>query len=141
MSVVMTTLDELPINDLTDRILGACIEVHRHLGPGLLESAYEDCVVHELGIRGIPCERQVPIPLIYKSIVHPDAYRIDILVARRVVVEIKAVEKLLPIHSAQVITYINIADVGVGLLLNFHAARLCDQLKRFVNPTHRIPRI
>jgi GxxExxY protein len=137
----MTTANEISINQLTDRILGACIEVHRHLGPGLLESAYEDCVVHELSERRLPCERQVPVPLVYKSLVRADAYRLDILVAGRVILEIKAVEKLLPVHSAQVITYLRLADAEVGLLLNFHTPRLCDQMKRHVNPARRVPRI
>ena len=137
----MANVDELAINQLTEQILGACIEVHRHVGPGLLESAYEDCIVHELGERGLPCERQVPVPLVYKGITLSEAYRLDVLVARRVVLEIKAIERLLPVHEAQLITYLRLADVGVGLLMNFHTPRLRDQLKRFVNPAHAIARV
>ncbi len=129
------------INQLTEQILGACIEVHRHLGPGLLESAYEQCVHHELLERGIRSERQVTVPLIYKTLDIPDAYRVDLIVAQRVVLELKTVENLLDVHSAQVITYLRLTNLPVGLLVNFHAPTLRGHIRRLVNPSHSIPRV
>ena len=137
----MTDEDRLGINGLTDRILGACVEVHRHLGPGLLESVYETCVRHELLERGLGCEAQVAVPLVYKSLEIPDAYRVDLLVERRVVLEIKAVQRLLDVHAAQVITYLRLTDVAVGLLVNFHAPSLRGQIRRVINPAHAVPRV
>ncbi len=106
---------EGPINDLTQEILGACMEVDTRLGPGLLESTYEACVHHELVERGVPCERQVFVPLVYKGLTIPEAYRLDIFVARRVVLEIKAIDALLDVHVAQVVTYLRLTDAGVCL--------------------------
>jgi GxxExxY protein len=137
----MTSGSGLGINELTDRILGACVEVHRHLGPGLLESPYVSCVFHELLERGIPCERQVRVPLVYKALEIPDAYRLDLFVARRVVLEIKAVDKLADVHAAQVITYLRLTGAPVGLLVNFRAPSLRGQIRRLVNPTHQVPRV
>ena len=125
----------------SERILGACIEVHRHLGPGLLESAYEQCVEHELRERGIATERQVAVPLVYKTLNIPDAYRVDLIVAQRVVLELKTVENLLDVHAAQVITYLRLTDLPIGLLVNFHAATLRGHIRRLVNPTHHVPRV
>ncbi|HQI87205.1 MAG TPA: GxxExxY protein [Anaerolineae bacterium] len=108
------------INQLSYNIIGAAIEVHRELGPGLLESAYEECLCHELGLRGLPYERQKPLPVVYKG-VHLDAgYRLDILVDNRIVLELKAVEALLPIHEAQLLTYLKLGGWQVGLLINFN---------------------
>lgn len=108
------------INQLSYNIIGAAIEVHRVLGPGLLESAYEECLCHELDLRGLPYERQKPLPVVYKG-VHLDAgYRLDVLVENRIVLELKAVEALLPIHEAQLLTYLKLGGWQVGLLINFN---------------------
>lgn len=109
---------------LTERIIGACIEVHRELGPGLLESAYEACVAHELALCGLRFERQIPLPVIYKGVPVPTGYRVDFIVERRVVLELKAVAQLLPVHEAQVLTYLKLSGYTVGLLINFHVPAL-----------------
>jgi GxxExxY protein len=112
------------INLLTERIIGAAIEVHRTLGPGLLESAYETCLSFELAERGLNVEAQKPLPVIYKD-VHLDAgYRLDLLVEDQVIVEIKAVEQLAPIHQAQLLSYLKISGCKVGLLINFNVQSL-----------------
>lgn len=120
------------LNQLTAAIIGAAIEVHRALGPGLLESAYESCLAHELGLRGISLERQKPIPLCYKGLSLQCGYRLDLLVAGQVVVEVKAVERLLPIHEAQVLSYLKLAHCPVGLLINFDVKVLRDGIRRFI---------
>ena len=109
---------------LTEGIIAAGIEVHRELGPGLLESTYEHCLCREMELRGIPFRRQVPIALEYKGSTLDCGYRIDLIVAERVVVELKSVEKILPIHVAQVLTYLKLSQHSIGLLLNFHVAAL-----------------
>ncbi|MCF7733579.1 MAG: GxxExxY protein [Akkermansiaceae bacterium] len=120
------------LNKLSKEVIGAAIEVHRELGPGLLETSYELSLQHELTLRGIGSERQVRLPIVYKGLVVPEAYRIDLLVGKCLVVEIKAVEELLPIHQAQVLTYLKMSDNRLGLLINFHTVRLADGLKRLV---------
>jgi GxxExxY protein len=120
------------LNQVTGEIIGAAIEVHRTLGPGLLESAYESCLAHELGMRGIRVERQKPIPLLYKGLARECGYRLDLLVAQRVVVEVKAVEHLLPIHEAQVLSYLKLAHCPVGLLINFNVKVLRDGIRQFI---------
>ena len=117
-------------NDLTRRVIGCAIEVHRHLGPGLLESAYEDCLCHELSLTGIAHERQVSLPVAYKGINVAAAYRLDILADRRLILEIKATDRLLPVHEAQLLTYLRLSGLRVGLLLNFNHAVLRDGIKR-----------
>lgn len=114
-------------------IIGAAIEVHRHLGPGLLEGAYEVALWHELGCRNVRAVRQLRLPAIYKGIELPDSYRIDLLVEDRVIVEIKAVESLALIHSVQLLTYLRFANKRLGLLLNFHAPTMRGGIKRVVN--------
>lgn len=121
------------INGLSSRVIGACIEVHRHLGAGLLESAYEECVFDELLAQGIACERQVPVPVTYKGRVLASPYRLDLLVDKQVVLELKAVEELKPVHFAQAITYLRLARVPLALVVNFHAPTLRGQIRRFVN--------
>ncbi len=116
--------------ELTDRIIGAAIEVHRALGPGLLESAYQVCLAHEFNLRDIPYEREVPLPVCYKGIQLDNGYRLDFLVAHRVVIELKAVEALQPIHEAQLLTYLRLANCRVGLLMNFNVPVLKDGIKR-----------
>jgi GxxExxY protein len=107
-------------SDLTEQIIGAAIEVHRVLGPGLLESAYEECLCRELHLRGIPFRRLVELPVEYKGVKLDCGYRIDILVDDRVIVELKCVEKLVPVHDAQLITYLKLTGKTVGLLFNFY---------------------
>ena len=121
------------INEITDKIIGAAIEVHRALGPGLLESAYEECLAYELRLHKLDVKRQVEVPLVYKGIMLDCCYRMDLLVDNRVVVELKTVEHLLPIHEAQLLSYLKITEHKVGLLLNFHAEILIHGLKRMVN--------
>lgn len=120
-------------NDLTEAIIGAAIEVHRTLGPGLLESAYQRCLCHELSLRNIPFQCQVPLPVNYKGIDLDCGYRIDILVANTVVVEIKSVDKLHPIHEAQLLTYLKLGNWNLGLLINFNVEVLRLGLKRIVH--------
>jgi GxxExxY protein len=120
-------------NVLTERIIGAAIEVHRHLGPGLLESAYEECLCHELHSQGISFRRQVPLPVNYKGLQLDCAYKIDILVEDTAIVELKAVDSFAPVHHSQLLTYLKLANKPVGLLINFHVAVLKSGLKRIVN--------
>ncbi|SPF47132.1 conserved hypothetical protein [Candidatus Sulfotelmatobacter kueseliae] len=114
----------------TSAIIGAAIEVHRQLGPGLLESAYEECLCHELHLRGLAFERQVALPVSYKGLQLDCGYRIDLIVEREVVVELKAVEKILPIHEAQLLTYLKISGKHVGLLINFDVPLLTQGIIR-----------
>ncbi len=120
------------INELTEAIIGAAMEVHRALGPGLLESAYEECLSQELILRKIPFERQKPLLLEYKGTKLECGYRLDFLVAKMVVVELKAIDALLPIHQAQLLSYMRLGGWKVGLLINFHVPVLKDGVKRLV---------
>lgn len=123
----------LRINDLTGAIIGAAIEVHRHLSPGLLESAYETCLAYELESKGLRVERQKSLPITYKDVHLDHGYRIDLLVENKVVVEIKAVDALLPIHQAQVLSYLRFSGCKIGLLLNFNVTLLKkDGIRRLV---------
>ncbi len=108
------------------------MDVHRALGPGLLESAYEVCLAHELGLRGVPFERQKPLPLVYKGVPLEGGYRLDLLVGGRVVVELKTVSALAPIHDAIVLTYLRLTGCKIGLIINFHTATLKDGIRRLV---------
>ena len=118
---------------LTREVIGAAIEVHREMGPGLLESVYQLCLEHELKLRGIEHQSQQPLPVVYKDL-HLDVdLRMDIYFPGRLVVELKAVEKLLPIHEAQLLTYLRLTKSHVGLLINFSAPVLKDGIKRMVN--------
>ena len=117
---------------LSRHIIGLAIEVHRALGPGLLESAYEQCLCHELRTNNINFRSQVPIPIIYKELKLDCGYRLDLIVENSIVIEIKSVGKFIPIHSAQIITYLKLTGIRIGLLLNFNSAVLRDGLKRFV---------
>jgi GxxExxY protein len=120
------------MNDLTGRIIGAAIEVHKAIGPGLMESAYEECLAHELQLRDLRFERQVPLPVNYKGVKLDCGYRLDFLVERSVVVELKAVEALHPIHDAQLLTYLRLGGWTVGLLMNFNVPVLKDGIRRLV---------
>ena len=122
----------MKINDLTREIIGAAIEVHRELGPGLLESSYQICMRRELELRGIPFEYEKPLPVIYKGMRLDCGYRLDLLVAHTVVVEIKSVEALNPIHEAQLLTYLRLGGWKAGLLINFNVPVLIDGVKRRV---------
>ena len=123
---------QMKVNQITEAIIGAAIEVHRALGPGLLESAYEECLCHELTLRRIPFERQRPLPVEYKGLHLDCGYRLDLLVADTVVVEIKALERILPIHEAQLLTYLKLGGWKVGLLINFHVSVLKQGIRRRV---------
>ena len=116
----------------TSPIIGAAIEVHRNLGPGLLESAYEECLCHELHLRGLDCKRQVLLPLLYKGLKLDCGYKIDLIVQDEVVLELKAVEKLLPVHEAQLLTYLKLTSKRVGLLINFNVPLLTQGIIRRV---------
>ena len=116
----------------TEGVIGLAIEVHKTLGPGLLESAYEECLCYELRSHHIPFRRQVPLPVKYKSIDLDCGYKIDIVVDEAVVVELKTVERLLPIHDAQLLTYMKLSGIGIGLLLNFNTPVLRDGIRRRV---------
>lgn len=115
---------------LTEKVIGCAIEVHRALGPGLLESAYEQCLAHELSLNAIAFRLQVPIPVRYKGISLDCAYRLDILIGDRVVVELKSVERLMPLHDAQLLTYMRLVRSNTGLLINFNTTRLVDAIRR-----------
>jgi GxxExxY protein len=117
---------------LSASVIGAAIEVHRHLGPGLLESVYETCLCRELTLRGVPFRAQVELPVIYKGEQTGQTLRIDLIVADSLIVEIKTIEKLLPIHDAQLLTYLRLTKIHTGLLLNFNSAYLKDGIKRLV---------
>ena len=121
------------LNHITDQVIGAAIEVHRALGPGLLESAYEACLTFELAQRGLKVEPQKPLPVVYKEVHLDCGYRLDLLVANAVIVEIKAVESLAPIHQAQLLSYLRLSGCKVGLLINFNVKVLKDGLRRLVN--------
>lgn len=118
---------------LTEVVIGAAIKVHRALGPGLLESAYEACLAYELTNHGVAVRRQVECPVRYDGLLLDAGYRLDLLVADQLVVELKAVDKLLPIHLAQVLTYLRLRDAPVGLILNFNTVRLTDGIRRVIN--------
>jgi GxxExxY protein len=130
--VIFLFMNSNPGTALTHQIIGAAIEVHRLLGPGLLESAYEECLCKELAIRGLSYERQKPVPVVYKDVKLECGYRIDILVERRIVVELKAIEHIAPIHEAVVLTYLKLSGNRVGLLINFHVPVLKEGVRRYI---------
>jgi GxxExxY protein len=120
-------------NELSNKIIGAAIEVHKILGPGLLESAYEECLCRELDLNGINFERQKPLPVNYKGTHLDCGYRLDIIVENCVIVELKCVENLIPIHIAQLLTYLRLTNLKLGLLINFNVAVLKEGIKRVVS--------
>ena len=122
----------MDINDLTGQIIGAAIEVHKALGPGLLESVYEECFSHELGLRRIQYERQYPIPVKYKGVQLDCGYRIDLLIENLVILELKSLDSLEPVHEAQVLTYLKLTGRKIGLLINFNVPVLRDGIKRLI---------
>jgi GxxExxY protein len=127
-------------DELTSEIINAAIEVHRALGPGLLESAYEQCLCRELELRGIPFVQQQPVPVEYKGVRLECGYRLDLCVASRIVVEVKAVSELVKIHDAQVLTYLRLTGMSVGLLLNFNVPLMKDGIRRIVHNYQDDPR-
>jgi GxxExxY protein len=120
-------------NEVSSQIIGAAIEVHKHLGPGLLESSYEACLLFELRQRGLNVKSQVALPIFYKGFQLEAGYRIDILVEERVIIEIKTVEEFADIHIAQILTYLKLNNLKLGLLINFNSVKLVNGLKRVVN--------
>ena len=121
-----------PRDPLSERVIGLAIAVHRELGPGLLESAYEECLCYELKNGGIDFARQVPLAVNYKDVRLDCGYRLDVVVSHKLLLEIKAVERLLPIHQAQILTYLRLSRIRVGLLMNFNVAVLKEGLRRIV---------
>ena len=119
-------------NEISGKIIGAAIEVHRHLGPGLLESAYAECLVYELNNLSLHVDRQKPVPVIYKDIHLDYGYRIDVLVENTVIVELKSMDGFLPVHEAQILTYMKFANKNIGLLINFNVTVLKNGIKRYV---------
>jgi len=122
----------MEINEITKKIIGCAIEVHRNLGPGLLESAYEECLAFELIKTGLNIKRQHPTPVVYKEIKLECGYRIDILVENSVVIELKVVDTVNPVHEAQILTYMKFANKTIGLLINFNVTILKNGIKRYI---------
>ncbi|GAB6057236.1 GxxExxY protein [Desulfonatronum parangueonense] len=122
----------MKFDDLTCRVIGCAIEVHRELGPGLLESTYEQCLAHELNLSGITFRLQHPLPVKYKGIRLDCGYLIDVFVENTLILELKSVEEIKGIHSAQLLTYMKLANINTGLLINFNVSRLKSGIKRFV---------
>jgi GxxExxY protein len=120
-------------NELSNVVIGAAIEVHRHVGPGLLESVYQECLAYELETQGLIVAREVPFAVRYKGIEFPAAYRADLLVEGKLILELKAVEILLPVYSAQLLSYLRMSRLKLGLLINFNVPQLKDGVKRIVN--------
>ena len=120
-------------NEVSNKIIGCAIEVHRQLGPGLLESAYQECLFYELKLANLIVEREKPMPIVYKEVKLDHGYRIDLLVESKVVIEIKTAEFLTDVHTAQVLTYLKLGNYKLGLLLNFHVAILKNGIKRIIN--------
>jgi len=120
-------------NKVTEKIIGAAIEVHKALGPGLLESAYQECLLFELQSLGLEVKKEVSLPIIYKTIKLDHGYRIDLLVENEIVLELKTVESFTDVHSAQILTYMKLGNYPLGLLINFHTKLLKNGLKRFIN--------
>jgi len=119
-------------SELTHLIIGAAIDIHRNLGPGLLEAVYEECLAKEFALRGIPFERQKPIPLVYKDLKLECGYRLDFLVDRRIVLELKSIEMIAPIHDSVMLTYLRLSESYLGLLINFNVPILKDGIRRYV---------
>lgn len=120
-------------DQITEKIIGSAIAVHKALGPGLLESAYEECLCFELAEAGLEFKRQVALPVIYKGVKLDCGYRMDVVVEESVIIEIKAVERIVPVHEAQLLSYLKLTGIKVGLLLNFHVPVLKSGIKRIVN--------
>jgi len=122
----------MEFDELSRDVIGGAIEVHRTLGPGLLESTYRQCLAYELSQVQIPFQMEVPLPVRYKDVLLDCGYRIDLVVSSDLIVEVKAVETLLPVHQAQILTYMRLAKIPIGLLINFNVTKLQNGIKRFV---------
>ncbi|MBM3860985.1 MAG: GxxExxY protein [Verrucomicrobia bacterium] len=122
----------MEFDELSKKVIGCALDVHRNLGPGLLESTYEQCLAHELSCAKLPFQLQVPLPVNYKGVLLDCGYRIDVLVDGKLILELKSVEQLLPIHEAQLLTYMKLARIPTGLLINFNVVLLQQGIKRFV---------
>jgi len=129
----MLSDEQVRANELSQRVIGAAIEVHRALGPGLLESAYQNCLCRELELRQIPFTSEHPLPLEYKGLNLECGYRLDILVGDLVIVELKSVEKIQPVHEVQLLTYLRLTNLWLGLLMNFNSITLKEGIRRVVN--------
>ena len=125
-------MEALQGKELTEKIIGCAIEVHRTLGPGLLESAYELCLGQEMKLQGLSYERQVPLPVFYKGVRLESGYIMDMVVAQTVILELKAIPKILPVHEAQLLSYLKLSGYSLGLLLNFNAPTLTEGIRRRV---------
>ena len=125
--------DSERINFLTEKVIGCAIEVHKAIGPGLLESAYEECLCYELAQNGLEFERQVPLPVVFKGVKLDCGYKLDIIVENTVIIELKAVDRIIAIHEAQLLSYLRMLDLRVGLILNFHSSVLKQGIRRIVN--------
>jgi GxxExxY protein len=125
------------INEITEIIIGCAIEVHKELGPGLLESSYEACLAYELQKKGLRLDRQLGLPLIYKELKLEQGYRIDLLVEQSVIVEIKSVDTITDVHKAQVLTYLKLSDATIGLLINFNVLKLTSGIKRIASKKYQ----
>lgn len=119
-------------DEISKIVIGCAIEVHKNLGPGLLESAYQECLCYELKKRGLKIDKEKPLPVVYKEIKLDQGYRIDILVENKVVIELKTVEYFTDVHSAQILTYLKLGEYKLGLLINFHVSLLKNGIKRFI---------
>jgi GxxExxY protein len=128
---------ELSINEITELVIGSAISVHTALGPGLLESAYQECLCYELTTQGLKVEKEKPLPLIYKDVKMECGYRVDLLVENKVIIELKSVEALTDVHMAQVLTYLKLSNNKIGLLINFNSYRIKDGLKRLINKYYK----
>jgi GxxExxY protein len=121
------------LSDVTEKIIGAAIRVHRELGPGLLESAYEACLLFELTNAGLHVIRQKPLPVVYRGVTLDCGYRLDLVVENQIILELKTVEKILPIHEAQILSYLRLSGLKLGFIMNFHSEVLKNNIKRVVN--------
>lgn len=132
--------DSTKLNDISRQVIGAAIEVHRALGPGLLESTYEACLLAELTHWGLRAEKQKALPVVYRSMVLDCGYRVDLLVEDAIIAELKAIEQVLPLHKAQLASYLRLSNLRLGLLINFNTRRLTDGIYRVVNQFDETPR-
>ena len=133
MHMLYAGQDSERINFLTEKVIGCAIEVHKAIGPGLLESAYEECLCYELAQNGLKFERQVPLPVVFKGVKLDCGYKLDIIVENTVIIELKAVDRIIAIHEAQLLSYLRMLDLRVGLILNFHSSVLKQGIRRIVN--------
>jgi GxxExxY protein len=120
-------------NQISSKVIGACIEVHKQLGPGLLESTYETCLDYELSKLGFDVNRQIALPVVYKNVKLDAGYRIDLLIDNKIILEIKSVDALADIHMAQLLTYLKLKNLELGLLINFNSVKVIDGIRRVVN--------